>query len=175
MIPSDYVSGLMNDEATSKYITNRPRRPRLKSRKLRRYSDVRESPFISSGILAGRSYPGINGTTGVPSRPLSLNVADVSHVRIHAADALRVAFEHGYSHAEVHIKVQGSTVAEIQAARNAPPAHARGLGAEFDTRGTVARIVFEGSDGVWVLDLPLSGPALPGARIETGQSEEGQQ
>ena len=127
---------------------------------------------------SGRNYPGIDGTIGEPPRPLSLKSGGVAahpnYARFAAEEALRAAQAQGYSHVEVHIRMRGSTIADIRAAWDAPPpqaAQAAG-GPVFDPAGTVAKIVIEGLDGIWTLEPPLTGPAPPGVRIGAGKTEE---
>ena len=122
---------------------------------------------------AGKTYPGIDGTIGEPPRALQLkNVADPSYVKVHAADAFESAVNNGYSKVEVHIRIKDSTITEIKAAWDAKPAHPRGAEIGWETRLSLARsmlslarLVIEGKDGVWIVDAPPTSPNLPGVRV----------
>lgn len=112
-----------------------------------------------------RSYPGIDGTIGAPPRPLSLKrssgSSNAGYVRVHAADAFAAARQHGYGHVEVHVEMDGCTLAQVRAGWQTP-LHPRGSGTVMDSAGTIARIVIRASDGTWTITPPLEGPALPG-------------
>lgn len=128
----------------------------------------------------GVDYPGIDGTIGAPRRPLSLKQSrgaeNVGYVRVHAHDALVAAQNQGYTHVEVHIHMYDSTMIQVRAAWNGTPAAPRGTGPVFDNSGTIGRIIIHASDGVWVLEPPLPGPALPGVMVEDrDQSQQGEQ
>lgn len=121
----------------------------------------------------GNEYPGIDGTIGDPPRPLSLKEANIKYARLRAQQALELARTHGYSHVEVHIRVKGSTVGEIQSAwENIPPETKTPLSPVFDSADTVSRIVIQADEGVWVLKPELKGPSLPGVGVPVGGKEE---
>ena len=107
----------------------------------------------------GNNYPGIDGVIGVPPRPLSLKrsrgVDQVGYARVHARDALTSAAGAGYSHVEVHVHMDGCTVAEIRAALDGVPANPRGAGPLFDAVDTIAKYVFHGTDGTFMIEPPL--------------------
>jgi hypothetical protein len=124
---------------------------------------------------SGKTYPGIDGTIGEPPRPLQLKELggnDPAYLKVHAADAFESAAKHGYSKVEVHLRVKGSTIAEIKAAWQGRPAAPRGAEIGWETRLrlarsklTLARLVIEGSDGVWVVEAPPTSPNLPGVKL----------
>ena len=139
-----------------------------------------EPVHVFGDTPSGKTYPGIDGTIGEPPRPLQLkNLADPSYVKVHAADAFEAAVKHGYTKVEVHLRIKGSSIAEIKAAWEGPPAHPRGAEIGWETRLsmarsklTLARLVIAGNDGVWVVDAPPAAPNLPGAPVPSGKVDD---
>ncbi|MBN2486375.1 MAG: DUF4157 domain-containing protein [Bacteroidales bacterium] len=130
---------------------------------------------------SGRSYPGIDGTIGYPPRPLSLKHGNMqagpNFARFQAEEALIKARSNGYSHVEVHIEMEGCTTSAIRAAWEAPPLRPGQTAPRpvFDSGGTVAKIVVQGTDSTWVIEPPLTGRALPGIPVTSGQEENERQ
>ena len=95
---------------------------------------------------------------GRPPRPLSLKRSNgagtTQFAPVHAQDALESAAAAGYSHVEVHIHMNDSTVAQIRA-ELAHPTHHRANRPMFDARDTIAKYVFHGTDGSFTLEPPL--------------------
>jgi len=74
---------------------------------------------------------------------------------------------------EVRIEVEGTTIAEVLAAWDTPPALAKqGLSPVFDAGGTIARIIIHAKDGIRIINPPLQGPALPGVGIPDDNEHE---
>ncbi|MBN1203503.1 MAG: DUF4157 domain-containing protein [Myxococcaceae bacterium] len=129
-----------------------------------------------------KTYPGIDGTIGTPPRALQLkNLADPAYLKVHAHDAFVKAGQHGYSKVEVHLRVKGSTLAEVKAAWEAKPAHPRGAEIGWETKLSMARsrlelsrLVIEASDGVWVVEAPPPSPGLPAVPVNV-PGEKGEQ
>ena len=139
-----------------------------------------EPVHVFGDTPSGKTYPGIDGTIGEPPRALQLkNLADPAYLKVHAADAFEAASQHGYSKVEVHLRVKGSTIAEVKAAWEGKPAHPRGAQIGWETRLsmtrsrlTLSRLVIEASDGVWVVEAPLPSPNLPAVPIPAGQQDD---
>jgi hypothetical protein len=126
-----------------------------------------EEIHLFGDTASGYNYPGIDGTIGEPPRPLQLKDAAVqAHpnlARKMAGDALLKAKDAQYTKVEVHIKMPGSTIAEVRAAWDAPPPLPSDPlpGAAFDG-DVVTSIDIQCKDGTWTLTPPLEGPPLTG-------------
>lgn len=132
----------------------------------RAVADATGEPVEIFGDTPGlQNYPGIDGVIGNPPRPLSLKAsgptAPPSYARVHAADALAAARGNGYTRVEVHITMEGATMAQVRAAWNSPPPGMRPSFEVFDGN-VVAQIVIRCTDGV-VRYLP--GPTLTTGRV----------
>jgi len=127
--------------------------------------------------VSGIEYPGIDGTIGIVPRPLSLKhggaASGPQYARWAAGEAAVKAKANGYTHVEVRIEVEGTTIAEVLAAWDTPPALAKqGLSPVFDAGGTIARIIIHAKDGIRIINPPLQGPALPGVGIPDDNEHE---
>jgi hypothetical protein len=135
------------------------------------FNRTREPIELFGDTASGNQYRGIDGIIGNPPRTLSLKhggvEAHANYARFAAEQAYQAAQTHGYSHVEVHIRMEGKTVAEIRAAWDMPPPQAtqQAGGTVFDAAGTIARYIIQGTDGVWVVEPPLSGPPLTGTGL----------
>jgi hypothetical protein len=129
---------------------------------------------------SGKTYPAIDGTIGEPPRPLQLkDLADPSYLKVHASDAFEAAAKHGYDKVEVHLRVKGSTIAEIKVAWEGKPGHPRGAEIGWETKLSMARaklplarLVIEGKDGVWIVEAPPSSPNLPGVLVPAPKEKQ---
>jgi Domain of unknown function (DUF4157) len=142
-----------------------------------------EPVHVFGDTPSGKSYPAIDGTIGEPPRPLQLktgytNAGDAANA---ATEAFQSAAKHGYSNVEVHVRLKGSTVAEIQAAWNGKTTGPGTATIGWETKLSMARskfplsrLVIDGSDGVWVVDAPPPSPNLTGVAIPVpGEKKDG--
>ncbi len=103
-----------------------------------------------------RSYQGIDGRIGNPPRPLQLKQsvaeANANQARFHASAALKKAKKSGVRNVEVHIEMEGKTIAEVKAAWNAPPPRSTDPpnGPVYEGNW-VSKVVVTGTDGTWVV------------------------
>ena len=166
-----------DDGVLLRYNNRRPAEHEIQQA-IRLHQRTGEPIEVFGDTAAGVDYPGIDGTIGSPRRPLSLKhaapEANPNFARFQAEEALIKADRNGYGHVEVQIEMSGSTVAEIQAAWNAPSLRPGQTAPRpvMDAANTIAKIVIQASDGIWVIEPPLTGPGLPGIVIPLPDFED---
>jgi hypothetical protein len=170
--------------------TDDPLNPRLKNREWRDNIEVRyenkppsqkeiaqaqdlarntgEHVTLFGDTPAGIDFPGIDGTIGIPPRPLSLKNAAPEWARWHAQEAIAKAADHGYSKVTVHLRVRGA-LAEAIARWDSPPP--KGKKAPTFRKGIIAEILLHADDGSMSMAPPMGPPLVPPA-LPGGEPEQ---
>ena len=117
---------------------------------------------------SGISYPGIDGTIGVPPRALQVKTggpaADAGWPRTMAQRARASADAAGYSHVEVEISMPGKTVAEVRAGWDAPPQPGHDAHGPVYDGDILSRVTVRCSDGIFTPPREV----VPGGTPPTG-------
>lgn len=119
-----------------------------------------EEVHVFGDSASNVTYPGIDGTIGVPARPLSIKAhsaeANTGSARFAAQEALTKANNHGYTQVEVEISIPGKSVEEVKAGWNIGPTRPgdHPLGPYYQGT-TVSKITIQCADGVWVVPKPV--------------------